>query len=282
MSRAAGGRQLRKARLVVLAELQRWLAGPMVVLAFAWLALFVTEIVWGLTPFLRALGWLVWGLFLLDFLVGFALAPSKGRFLRRNWLSALALAAPALRLLALARFFRVARATRLVAAGRSLRLLRFASSINRGMKALGASMGRRGAGYVTLLTLIITLAGAAGMYGFENSGPAGHRLDSFGEALWWTAMIMTTMGSDYWPHTGAGRVLCVLLSLYSLAVLGYIAGVLSTYFIGRDARSAQGEVAGSRDLERLRQEINLLREDIRGLRQSPPPDSRARRDQTGG
>ncbi len=36
------------------------------------------------------------------------------------------------------------------------------------MRALGASMGRRGFGYVVALTMIVTLAGAAGMYAFES------------------------------------------------------------------------------------------------------------------
>jgi len=39
---------------------------------------------------------------------------------------------------------------------------------------------------------------------------------SCGEALWWTAMIMTTMGSQYWPQTIEGRMLCVFLALYAL------------------------------------------------------------------
>jgi hypothetical protein len=29
--------------------------------------------------------------------------------------------------------------------------------------------------------------------------------DSYGDALWWTATIITTLGSQYWPATAAGR-----------------------------------------------------------------------------
>jgi voltage-gated potassium channel len=130
------------------------------------------------------------------------------------------------------------------------------------MKALGASMQRRGFGYVALLTLIVTLVGAAGMYAFENTGPTGPRLANYGEALWWTAMIMTTLGSDYWPHTGAGRVLCVFLSFYSLAVLGYITAALSTFFIGRDAEDDRAGIDGARRLEELHREISVLRHEL--------------------
>ena len=87
------------------------------------------------------------------------------------------------------------------------------------MRALGMAMGRRGFGYVMALTLVVTLAGAAGMHAFERDSPDGTGLLTYGAALWWTAMIITTMGSDYWPRSPEGRILCLALSVYSLGVL---------------------------------------------------------------
>ena len=49
-----------------------------------------------------------------------------------------------------------------------------------------------------------------------------------------TAMLMTTIGSQYWPVTMAGRVLCFLLSMYSLGVFGYITAALASFFVGQD------------------------------------------------
>jgi voltage-gated potassium channel len=148
-------------------------------------------------------------------------------------------------------------------AARGLRLVRVVTSLNRGMRALGASMGRRGFGYVVALTAIVTLAGAAGMYAFENDAEGG--LATFGEALWWTAMIMTTMGSAYWPQTPEGRVLCLLLALYSFAAFGYVTAALATFFVGRDAEDERAEVAGAAQVERLREEIATLREELRAF-----------------
>ena len=71
------------------------------------------------------------------------------------------------------------------------------------MRALGASLSRRGFGYVIALTVLVAFTGAAGMYAFENVAPIG--MKSYGEALWWTAMVLTTMGSQYWPQTVEGR-----------------------------------------------------------------------------
>ena len=53
-------------------------------------------------------------------------------------------------------------------------------------------------------------------------------------------MIMTTMGSDYWPRTAEGRILCFLLSLSSIGTFGYITASLASLFIGRDVQSTTG------------------------------------------
>ena len=85
---------------------------------------------------------------------------------------------------------------------------------------------------------------------------------SYGEALWWTAMLLTTMGSEFWPRTGEGRVLCFLLSLYGFAVFGYITASFASFFVGRDAADAEAEVAGARDLAAVREEIAALRGEL--------------------
>jgi voltage-gated potassium channel len=126
-------------------------------------------------------------------------------------------------------------------------------------------MRRRGFGYVVALTTLITLTGAAGMYAFENANPDGRGLQDYGAALWWTAMLMTTIGSEYWPQTAEGRLLCFLLSLYAFAVFGYITATIATYFVGRDAEDDDAELAGTRAVERLREEIQSLRAEVRQL-----------------
>jgi voltage-gated potassium channel len=134
------------------------------------------------------------------------------------------------------------------------------------MKAISASFGRRGFGYILALTLIVNLAGAAGMYAFEHEMPRG--FDSYGAALWWTAMLLTSMGTEYWPQTAEGRVLCFLLSLYGLAVFGYVTAALASYFIGRDADAEDAELVSAKPLKELRGEIAALHEELRALRRN--------------
>ena len=217
MDRPAAERE----RWELLRQLHALLEGPLIVLGFVWLALLIADLTTGLNRPLQFLSHGIWALFVLDFLLRLVIAPSKRTYVRQNWLTAISLLLPALRVLRLFRAFRLLRAVR---ATRSVSFIRLVTSLNRGMRALGATLGRRGIGYVAALTAIMTFTGAAGMAYFEH--PAALReaeyalaadgavgLASYGEALWWTAMIMTTMGSEYWPKSAEGRMLAVLLAL---------------------------------------------------------------------
>jgi voltage-gated potassium channel len=248
----------KRQRNQILRRFEGWFEAPMVLLGFVWLLLLIVEFVWGLGPTLQGLGTTIWVLFIADFAIRFLLAGTKILFLKQNWLTAIALLLPALRVFNLFRVLRILRAAR---ATRGLRLVRLLTSLNRGMRALGAAMHRRGFAYVIALTIVVTVAGAGGMYAFE--GPP--RFGSYPDALWWTAMIMTTMGSEVWPQTAEGRILCVLLSLYAFTVFGYTTATLATFFIGRDAENQKAEIAGATDLRALHSQIRALTQQVERL-----------------
>lgn len=254
-------RQIQEERRTLVARLEEWLETPMMVLGFVWLALLVYELIWNLSPALELGVTVIWIIFIVDFALKFALAPDKTDYLKTNWLTALSLLVPALRVFRIFRALRVLRAARAV---RGLRLFRVLTSLNRGMKALGASFGRRGFGYLVALSVIVVFAGAAGMLAFENEVEGG--IKTYGDALWWTAMMLTTIGSEYFPKTAEGRILCFVLALYGFAVFGYVTATLATYFVGRDAEDKESEIAGAEDFKQLRGEIALLREEIKSLR----------------
>jgi voltage-gated potassium channel len=236
----------------LLKRFERFFELPMVILGFVWLVLLIIELVYKTSPVLETFGLIIWVIFVLDFSIKFFLAPNKGDFLKKNILTIISLVVPAFRVL------RLARVLRLLRLSRGLRLVKVVGSLNRGMRALSATMKRRAFGYVILLSLIILFGGAAGMYAFEKDVPGG--LTDYGTALWWTSMILTTMGSEYWPKTGEGRILCILLALYAFAVFGYVTATIATFFIGRDAEENEGRILPSGQIESLRREINELKE----------------------
>lgn len=257
---------IERERFAVLQQLEDWMEVPLLVLGFAWLALLVVDLTYGLTPPLEMASTAIWIVFLVDFVIKLILAPQKLAYLRTNWLTALSLAVPAFRVLRFARVVRLARAAR---AARGVRLFRMLTSLNRGMRALRASLRRRGVVYVALLTLLVALVGAAGIYAFEGPSEGG-RIESYGDALWWTAMLLTTLGSEKWPESGAGRALCFGLALYATAVFGYLTAALASYFIDRDAEAADSAVAGEQALRALQVEVAALRAEVRAFTQALP------------
>lgn len=255
---------LARQRLAMIHKLEDWFETPMAVLSAVWLGLMIVELAWGLNRFGERMTVGIWVLFIIDFMLRLALAPRKLRYLRRNWLTAVSLLLPALRVLRIGRVFRA------LARLRGLQLVRVLGSINRGMKTLGKTMQRRGLGYVAALTLIVTFAGAAGMYFFERDLPGGAGFESFWGALWWTAMMITTMGSEYWPKTPEGRTLCLFLSIYSFSMFSYFTGTLATYFIGRDAEESAVKPATQDDVAALMKEIGLLRQALAERQRAEP------------
>lgn len=242
----------RSERYLLLKRLEDFFELPMIVLGFVWLGLLIVELVYETSAVLETLGLIIWGIFILDFLVKFIVAPAKAPFLKRNVLTIISLIVPAFRILRIARIFRLLRFSR------SLRLVKVVGSLNRSMRALSKTMKRRAFGYVIILSAIVLFGGAAGMYAFEKDVEGG--LYDYSTALWWTSMILTTMGSEYWPRTFEGRFLCIILALYAFAVFGYVTATIATYFIGKDAEGSEGELAGARQVEELRTEIRELRD----------------------
>lgn len=241
---------LNNERNKLLTSVEKLLEGPMIFLGFVWLILLVLELVWGLSKILEYLSLTIWVIFIIDFLIKFFLAPVKLKFFKKNWLTAISLVIPAFRV------FRLLRILRLL---KGVRLIKVVASLNRSMNSLGATMNRRGFGYVFMLSVVITFGGAAGMYAIEKGHPG---FENYGMALWWTSMRVITAGSDFWPTTPEGRGLAFILSLFGYAIFGYVTATLATFFIGRDAEEDDAPVAGAKDVAELKTIIISLSDKI--------------------
>lgn len=265
---------VKEERQALLHNITRLTDKVMVALAFVWIGLMIADFLGKSSRPLVILNYAIWGIFIADFLVKFWVAPHKARFVKSHWLTVISLVLPA---------FRVIRIFQALGALRALSLVRILTSLNRGMAALVEAMGKRGVGYIIVLTIIVLFAGAGGMYQFENpqqlqeegfqsTVDQGGGLHSFSDAVWWTAMLMTTIGSQYWPVTLAGRVLCFLISMFSLGVFGYITATLASFFVDKDENKDAG---AEKDAPVTRADIDRLHEDLARLhaavaRLSPP------------
>ena len=72
-------------------------------------------------------------------------------------------------------------------------------------------------------------------------------------------MIVATMGSDFWPRTPEGRLLCLALAVYAFSVFGYITAALASFFVEREQpseRRAPGAL--HEELSELRKEMTRV------------------------
>ena len=228
-------KQLRSERLQLLSTINEITDRPLTYLSFVWLGLIIFEFTVGISQALEYVSLAIWIVFIIDFLIEATIAPSTKKYLQDNWLNALSLLLPALRVL---RIFRSLKALQAAKSLRSLNLLKLVSSLNRSLGVLREYAANYGIRYLAVFSIVVLTAGAAGILFFENSQAladhgiqGGRGVNSYGDALWWTVMLMTTIGSDYWPQTIEGRLLTIVLSFYAIAIFGYVTATLASLLV---------------------------------------------------
>jgi voltage-gated potassium channel len=231
----------------------------MLLLSFAWFLVIITELVNGMGPLLLSLGTVLWALFVLYFGLRLAVVPHRGTFLKRNWLFVLAILVPILRFFPFLQTLPLARA---LTATFGMQVIWMFASADQGLRSLRRTMGRRGTGYALTFTVVVILAGAAGMLHFESDSADPQGIHSYPKALWWVAMQITNIGSGYRPVTVGGHVLCLGISLFAVAIFGYLTAVFAAFFIGRDAEDPKSEIPNQTSIHQLSAEVGLLRKSI--------------------
>ena len=124
--------------------------------------------------------------------------------------------------------------------------------------------------YVAGGSLLLAVVGALAVVDVER-GADGANITTIGDAVWWAATTMTTVGyGDRYPVTALGRCVAVGLMVCGIAVLGTVTATLASWIVERvsEAREEAGSVA--QDMKALRQEVAELR-DL--LRQNPSPEN---------
>jgi len=216
---------------------------PLAVLAMAYLFAYAWPI---LDPHLPSTAaqlcwwssWVVWGTFLVDYLLRLTLAEHRWAFVRRNWFDLVILTLPMLRPL---RALRSLAALRLVGRGST----RFAR-------------GRIVAAITTAVAAVGAVAALA-MLDAERDN-AGANIHGYGDAAWWAISTITTVGyGDRYPTTTEGRLIAAGLMLSGIALLGVITASLASWFVEHVTEVTQAEHQTEARLDALTDEIRALR-----------------------
>ena len=91
--------RLNEERVELLSQINALFDFPLLLLSIVWLILLIMDLIYGLSPILADLGLAIWGIFILDFFIELYIAPDKKVYLKQNWIAALSLFLPGLRVL---------------------------------------------------------------------------------------------------------------------------------------------------------------------------------------
>lgn len=231
------------------------------VLSLLFTATFVGQLGWdgdGVAEAGRIVRVVVWLLFGVDFVVRLRLSERPVRYAVTHPLDLLVLVAPSV--------YPV-----LVALDLVLKRI--------GWKPGSGGVVRRLLLYLGAVTTTLVVYVAVAVLLAEKDAP-GANITTMGDALWWAAVTVTTVGyGDTYPVTSTGRVSAVLGMFVGIGVLGTVTATISAQVLGAIGR-AGGEDARklavfdqhgpSADVAAVLVEVRALRAEVADLRAGRP------------
>ena len=234
---------------------ESWVEIPMLVLALVFVGAYAWQVVdqelsRSTERLLTRIVWGTWAAFVVDYLVRVAVSRDRMRYFRRHWYEIPIVVLPMLRPL------------------RLLQLLVFVRVVNRG----AANAASRAATYVAGAAVIAVFVGALAVLDAEQD-VEGANITSFGDALWWACVTVTTVGyGDFFPVTFTGRLIAVVLMVFGIGLIGALTATVATWLVeqvGEERDDADDAVDAARDTALL-EELRGLRREVAALREEDP------------
>lgn len=245
-------------RLGELAEL------PLLVLSVAMIVLLSIPLFVSLSEdashLLETCEWLIWAVFVFEYLLRLGLAEKRIEFIRRNWLTTVLVVLPVLRPL---KFLAVGGVAQVLELGRVIAWM--------GRALLGARrlLTAHHLHYAIFITVMLVVLSAAGVYLLERGH--GGSIDSPADALWWAVVTLTTVGyGDLVPVTPAGRGVATFLMLSGVTLFGVVTANLAAFLLESSSRSAAPQPTNAEVLQKLHE----ISEELRQLREAQQSEVR--------
>ena len=238
-----------------LAQWERRSDLPLIILSLAFAAFYTWEVLAQPTGGIRVVGAVLLGLlylaFVADYVIRLILAPERGKWFIHHLFD--------LALVVLPMFA-------------ALRLLRLVTVFVYFQRAAQVQLRGRVAMYAGSSAVLIVLLGSVAVLDAERNAPDS-TITTFGKALWWAAVTITTVGyGDEVPVTPAGRLVAVGTMLAGIVVLGTVTALLASWLVRQvtDAEEAE-ELATQKKIDALTAEVGALRDILGRVEQALPP-----------
>ncbi|MBU8919359.1 potassium channel family protein [Bacillus sp. FJAT-29953] len=158
------------------------------------------------------LGWFVWGLFAVDYVIRLMLSKNKWEFVKNHPIELLAL-------IPVDQLFRTLRLIRLI------RLVRLILVVKRNNSLLDLLIEKYRFDKLFITVIALLFLTAIPMAWIEPS------FGSYGDALWWTVVTTTTVGyGDLYPETTVGRLIASVLMFVGIGLIGVVTGTVASLF----------------------------------------------------
>ncbi len=189
--------------------------------------------------------WLVWGVFLSEYVFLLAISDDRRSFVRERWFLLLVV------VLTFPYFPDLFQLLRLPLLTRIARLVRLAAVVGRGFRGAQLILARRGLMYVLAVSVFLIFVGG-GIFAEVEPSVEDQGLWA---GVWWAIVTTTTVGyGDISPETLTGRLVAVVLMVVGIGVVSTLAATIAAYFVDEDA-AANREI-----LDRLERIEALLAE----------------------
>jgi voltage-gated potassium channel len=222
-------------------QLTEW---PLAIVAAIFLATYAWEVIADLQGpealVAEVIIWTTWGVFLLDYVVNLSLARERWRWFYTHLFDLAIVVLPMLR---------------------PLRLLRLVTILAVLQKTAGSAFRGRVAIYVAGAASLLVFTAALAVLDSERHAP-GATITTFGNALWWAFVTITTVGyGDFAPITETGRLIAVGLMVGGIAMLGVVTATLASWIVERVQLTEEHARAATRgQIRELSAQIEQLHE----------------------
>lgn len=98
--------------------------------------------------------------------------------------------------------------------------------------------------HLVLLSVVGIVATGSALELLFESEQRGATIHSYGGALWWAIVTVTTVGyGDKYPVSPGGRAVAVVLMVVGIGLIGVLTATVASYFVGEKANQDQAALA---------------------------------------